>query len=223
MHEGPGGGQPGQTQAPPQRVQGLHPGSLPRGQGALHRQPGPPREGLRHPAPGLLQGGGVLLPGTGGHPEGQAAPAQGLQVGPPGPVAPAAVPLPPLPATSPGTPGAGPGQELAEVPPGLPMGGQEHQPGAVLQGQLGSQHQVQAPLPGRRVGPHRPRHRGLVGEGQGRVAQGRGPLHQLLGEGGPAQEAEAGEGVQLGVGRNPVAWHDLYICTVSRGEARRRM
>ncbi len=61
-----------------------------------------------------------------------------------------------------------------------------------------------------RMGPHHPRQRAFIGDGQRAVAQLAGPLHQLGRMRSPALEAEMAQTVQLGVGGQRVAVHQPY-------------
>ena len=72
--------------------------------------------------------------------------------------------------------------------------------------------QVQADTLGLGVRPHHTRERTLVGEGQGRVTQRVGALHQLLRVRSAGEEAEVAAAVQLGV----VGGHGHGTCKGSR-------
>jgi hypothetical protein len=81
------------------------------------------------------------------------------------------------------------------------VAGQQHQLHAAGEGQFGAVDQFQR-LPSRgKVGTYAAGETALVGDRQRRIAQLDGPRHQFLGVGSPAQEAEVGNAMEFGVGR----------------------
>ena len=80
------------------------------------------------------------------------------------------------------------------------------------QAHLRTHDQMQADTLGLGVRPHHTRQRTLVGEGQGRVAQRVGALHQLLRVRGAGEKAEIAAAMQLGV----VGGHGHGTCKASR-------
>ncbi len=93
------------------------------------------------------------------------------------------------------------GDDLREVPIAFPVYRQQYQARSILQADLAAYEKLEAVVLGGDMGAHHPCQRALVGECQSRIAQPCRPGHQLLGVGGPAQEGEIAEAVQLRVCR----------------------
>ena len=87
-----------------------------------------------------------------------------------------------------------------QLPIGRPARHQGHQPDALHQVELAADDQRDTRGLCRDMGLYHPGQGALVGEGDGRIALFRRPLHQLAGMRGAAQEAVATEGVEFGVG-----------------------
>ena len=111
---------------------------------------------------------------------------------------------------------ASPGDEPGEPAVGGPVRGQQHQAETLFQPQLGADDQREIAFPGRRVGTHHARQGALVGDGDGGVAELRGPQHQLLRVGGAAEKAEIGDRVQLGVTGLCSCRHGLILESIRR-------
>jgi hypothetical protein len=91
--------------------------------------------------------------------------------------------------------------QLAQIAVAVAVGGQQHQPRAVVQAQLGADDERQAVLPGRPVRAHHAAQAAFVGDGERRVAERGGARHQLLGMGGAAHVGMIGNTGQFRVGR----------------------
>ena len=86
--------------------------------------------------------------------------------------------------------------------------------GCVPHPELRAQQQLQPEFPGLRMRPHHPGHRTLVGDGQRCVAQRGRARHQFFRQRGAALEAETGEAMQLGIGRQ-IGFHGIVRCQLS--------
>src|SRR5256886_2286592 len=92
------------------------------------------------------------------------------------------------------------GDELGQIAVASAVGGEQHQPRAVLQPYLRADDQRQADVFRRDMRPHGSGEQALVGERERPVPEPRGALHQLFRMRSAAKESEVGKAVQLGVG-----------------------
>ena len=81
------------------------------------------------------------------------------------------------------------------------VGREQHNRGSIERREFGADQQVQLMLLRGHVGPHDAGQRVAVGDGQGRVAEFGGTLHQLFGVRRAAEKREVGEAVEFGVSR----------------------
>ncbi len=87
--------------------------------------------------------------------------------------------------------------QFAEVAVAFPVGGEQHEPGAVRKGDLASHDQPEAVVFRGDMRAHDARERAFIGDRERRVAERLRLLDQFLGMRGAAQEAEVGNAVQF--------------------------
>ena len=94
--------------------------------------------------------------------------------------------------------------EFAEIAPALQIARQRHDLERTPD-KFAAMDQMQAAVFGRLMGTHGAGDRTLIGQGQCRITQAFGAMHQLGRRRGATQKAEAGQAVQLCIGQRPSA------------------